>query len=234
MIRSAAKNFHDVAVVTSPARLRRRRRRNVPLRRNAFADQPSGVLLKKPSPPLPPTMPRSPPLSSASSPNGNLQVQPESSTFSAHLCASLPEEVSTCGTAKTLIRRPPCIPMARRSASPMPAAARQGTLLQQHRRPAGRLGSGPGIRRTRLRHHQAHESRAEPRPAKTLVEAYKQALECDPVSAFGGVIGVNRPIDAETAEEMHKAFSRSDRRALLRPGRPSEVRVEEKPPPGRS
>jgi phosphoribosylaminoimidazolecarboxamide formyltransferase/IMP cyclohydrolase len=41
---------------------------------------------------------------------------------------------------------------------------------------------------------------------KTLAEAYKRALECDPVSAFGGVIGVNRPIDAEAAEEMHKLF----------------------------
>jgi phosphoribosylaminoimidazolecarboxamide formyltransferase/IMP cyclohydrolase len=42
--------------------------------------------------------------------------------------------------------------------------------------------------------------------AKTLVEAYKKALECDPVSAFGGVIGVNRTIDGETAEEMAKLF----------------------------
>jgi phosphoribosylaminoimidazolecarboxamide formyltransferase/IMP cyclohydrolase len=41
---------------------------------------------------------------------------------------------------------------------------------------------------------------------KTLAEAYKRALECDPVSAFGGVIGVNRFIDAEAAEEMHKLF----------------------------
>ncbi len=42
--------------------------------------------------------------------------------------------------------------------------------------------------------------------AKTLVEAYKKALECDPVSAFGGVIGVNRPIDGDAAEEMAKLF----------------------------
>ncbi len=42
--------------------------------------------------------------------------------------------------------------------------------------------------------------------AATLVEAYKKALECDPVSAFGGVIGVNRPVDAATAEEMSKLF----------------------------
>jgi phosphoribosylaminoimidazolecarboxamide formyltransferase/IMP cyclohydrolase len=41
---------------------------------------------------------------------------------------------------------------------------------------------------------------------QTLAEAFKRALECDPVSAFGGVIGVNRPIDAAAAEEMHKLF----------------------------
>jgi len=41
---------------------------------------------------------------------------------------------------------------------------------------------------------------------KTLAEAYKRALECDPVSAFGGVIGVNRPVDAAAAAEMHKLF----------------------------
>ena len=40
----------------------------------------------------------------------------------------------------------------------------------------------------------------------TLAEAYKRALECDPVSAFGGVIGMNRPVDRETATEMAKLF----------------------------
>src|SRR5713101_1483555 len=42
---------------------------------------------------------------------------------------------------------------------------------------------------------------------KTLAEAYKRALECDPVSAFGGVIGVNRPLDSEAADEMHSCSS---------------------------
>src|SRR5580765_1852745 len=41
---------------------------------------------------------------------------------------------------------------------------------------------------------------------KTLADAYKRALGCDPVSAFGGVIGVNRPVNGEAAEEMHKLF----------------------------
>jgi phosphoribosylaminoimidazolecarboxamide formyltransferase/IMP cyclohydrolase len=51
-----------------------------------------------------------------------------------------------------------------------------------------------------------HTNPAGTATGKTLAEAYKRALECDPVSAFGGVIGVNRPIDGEAAEEMHKLF----------------------------
>jgi len=41
---------------------------------------------------------------------------------------------------------------------------------------------------------------------RTLAEAYQKALACDPVSAFGGVIGVNRPLDGDAAEEMAKLF----------------------------
>lgn len=41
---------------------------------------------------------------------------------------------------------------------------------------------------------------------KDLLTAYQRALEADPVSAFGGVIGVNRPIDGAAAEEMAKLF----------------------------
>jgi phosphoribosylaminoimidazolecarboxamide formyltransferase/IMP cyclohydrolase len=40
----------------------------------------------------------------------------------------------------------------------------------------------------------------------TLAEAYRKALECDPVSAFGSVIAVNRTLDAETATAMAELF----------------------------
>ncbi len=40
----------------------------------------------------------------------------------------------------------------------------------------------------------------------TLVECYMKALECDPVSAFGSVIGFNREVDVETAEQVAKLF----------------------------
>ncbi|HZL56837.1 MAG TPA: bifunctional phosphoribosylaminoimidazolecarboxamide formyltransferase/IMP cyclohydrolase [Bryobacteraceae bacterium] len=39
-----------------------------------------------------------------------------------------------------------------------------------------------------------------------LAQAYRKALECDPVSAFGGVIGFNREVDEETAAEVAKLF----------------------------
>jgi len=40
----------------------------------------------------------------------------------------------------------------------------------------------------------------------TVLEAYRKALECDPVSAFGGVIGTNQAVDGEAAEEIAKLF----------------------------
>ncbi|OGS21771.1 MAG: bifunctional phosphoribosylaminoimidazolecarboxamide formyltransferase/IMP cyclohydrolase [Elusimicrobia bacterium RIFOXYA2_FULL_39_19] len=43
--------------------------------------------------------------------------------------------------------------------------------------------------------------------APTLVEAYKNALLCDPVSAFGGIIAVNKEVDEKTAVEIVKVFT---------------------------
>jgi phosphoribosylaminoimidazolecarboxamide formyltransferase/IMP cyclohydrolase len=41
----------------------------------------------------------------------------------------------------------------------------------------------------------------------SLADAYRKALRCDPVSAFGGIIALNREIDREVAEEMVKIFT---------------------------
>ncbi|HXM44071.1 MAG TPA: bifunctional phosphoribosylaminoimidazolecarboxamide formyltransferase/IMP cyclohydrolase [Bryobacteraceae bacterium] len=40
----------------------------------------------------------------------------------------------------------------------------------------------------------------------TLAESYRKAFECDPVSAYGGVVGFNRAVDEETARECSKTF----------------------------
>jgi phosphoribosylaminoimidazolecarboxamide formyltransferase/IMP cyclohydrolase len=41
---------------------------------------------------------------------------------------------------------------------------------------------------------------------ENLLEAYQRALDCDPVSAFGGVLAFNRRMDAAAAEEVAKLF----------------------------
>ena len=41
---------------------------------------------------------------------------------------------------------------------------------------------------------------------ESLSDAYRKALACDPVSAFGGVLAFNRVLDVATAEEVAKLF----------------------------
>ena len=43
--------------------------------------------------------------------------------------------------------------------------------------------------------------------APSSVEAYRLALRCDPVSAFGGIVALNRRLDAVTASELAKIFT---------------------------
>jgi len=42
--------------------------------------------------------------------------------------------------------------------------------------------------------------------SESAVEAFRNALECDPTSAFGGVIAFNRPVDGTAAEAIAEAF----------------------------
>ena len=53
-----------------------------------------------------------------------------------------------------------------------------------------------------LKHNNACGLASRP----TLIEAWKDALAGDPVSAFGGVLITNKAIDKETAEEINKIF----------------------------
>jgi len=53
----------------------------------------------------------------------------------------------------------------------------------------------------------------------TVLEAYRRALAADPVSAFGGVIGINREVDGAEAEEIAKLFVE----AIVAPGFTAEA-----------
>jgi len=52
-----------------------------------------------------------------------------------------------------------------------------------------------------------------------LAEAYRRALAADPVSAFGGIIALNRPLDRETAREIVKIFTE----VIIAPGASEEA-----------
>ena len=74
-----------------------------------------------------------------------------------------------------------------------------------------------------------------------IVSAYKRALEADPVSAFGGVIGINREIDEAAAEEIAKLFVEAiaapaySQAALLRFAAKKNLRLlEVKPAPAKA
>jgi phosphoribosylaminoimidazolecarboxamide formyltransferase/IMP cyclohydrolase len=41
----------------------------------------------------------------------------------------------------------------------------------------------------------------------SLADAYRKALRCDPVSAFGGIVAVNRKLDAESAKAITEIFT---------------------------
>jgi phosphoribosylaminoimidazolecarboxamide formyltransferase/IMP cyclohydrolase len=54
----------------------------------------------------------------------------------------------------------------------------------------------------------------------TVLDAYRKALACDPVSAYGGVIGINREVVGSAGEEIAKLFVE----AIAAPGFSPEAR----------
>ncbi len=57
--------------------------------------------------------------------------------------------------------------------------------------------------------------------ADSLVEAYGQAFDCDPVSAFGGIIAVNQILDGPTAEAIGQIFTE----VIIAPGADADARA---------
>jgi phosphoribosylaminoimidazolecarboxamide formyltransferase / IMP cyclohydrolase len=55
---------------------------------------------------------------------------------------------------------------------------------------------------------------------ESLAEAYERAFDCDPVSAFGGIVALSEPVDAGLAEKITKVFTE----VLVAPGFPAEAR----------
>ncbi len=76
--------------------------------------------------------------------------------------------------------------------------------------------------------------------ADDIVDAYKRAHECDPVSAFGGIVALNRPVPVALAESLAPVFTEVvvapefDADALAVLTAKKNLRVLSAPPPGLS
>jgi phosphoribosylaminoimidazolecarboxamide formyltransferase/IMP cyclohydrolase len=55
----------------------------------------------------------------------------------------------------------------------------------------------------------------------SLIDAWREALACDSVSAFGGIVATNRPLDRETAEAITQIFTE----VVVAPDADDEVRA---------
>ena len=73
--------------------------------------------------------------------------------------------------------------------------------------------------------------------ADDIATAYQRAHECDPVSAFGGIVAVNRPVTAAMAEAMAEVFTEVliapdyEEAALALLAKKKNLRVLHAPPP---
>jgi phosphoribosylaminoimidazolecarboxamide formyltransferase/IMP cyclohydrolase len=65
-----------------------------------------------------------------------------------------------------------------------------------------------------------HANPAGVAEADSLAAAYSQALACDPVSAFGGIIAANRALDADTARQVAELFAE----VVIAPGASDEAK----------
>ena len=64
----------------------------------------------------------------------------------------------------------------------------------------------------------------------SVADAHRKAHECDPLSAFGGVIAANTEVSVEMAEYVSDHLHRSDRRARLRRRRSGSAGAQEEHP----
>ena len=111
----------------------------------------------------------------------------------------------TCATARTRTRR-----RRGRRRRPIPAAladpSGQGAVVHE---PA-RSRCGAAHRRSSSPEPAASSSSTRIRAAwplgATIAEAYVRAREADPLSAFGGIVGLNRTLDVETARALTSTF----------------------------
>ena len=198
MIRAAAKNHAFAAVVVAPESLRRGARRAA-RRPTACCRSPTRESLAAEAFAY-----------TARYDTAIARWFAERRATTSRSCSCAPSRrSSTCPTARTRTSAPPTTSRSararacsRRCASTTASSSRSTTCSTSTRRARlVRDFDGPGVR-----DRQAQQPVRRGRRPATPLEAYRAAFACDPLSAFGGVIALNRRVDRATAEALAEQF----------------------------
>ena len=194
LLRAAAKNFVDVAVVSRPrdydavlAELRERKGSLSPETRRRLATTAFAVTAAYDSVDRAVVPGRGRPAGDAR-PGVRPRARPR-----------LRREPAPAGRVLRRARAPHACPRARG------AARRQAALVQQRQRPLGRAAPRPRARRPGMRDRQAREP-VRGRDRGHDRAAYERALAADPVSAYGGVVVLDRAVTAALGEALRGQF----------------------------
>ena len=201
MIRAAAKNHADVAVVVDAGDYAARAGRA----RRSTAARPRWRCARS-SPPRP--MPAPPPMTPRSPTGSRTQLADPAPGLSrvrraARRAAALRREPASVGGV--LPHAASCAP-----ASP-PRGRLQGKQLSYNNindtDAAFECVAEFDPKRTAACVIVKHANPCGVAEGASLLDAYRKALACDPVSAFGGIVAVNRPLDAEAARAITEIFT---------------------------
>ena len=198
MVRAAAKNHANVAIVTSPSRYP-----EVLAALDATAPSTSGCAASSPR-----GVRATPPPTTRGSPSelpGRLSppalLDPPEDPYPATLSLAL-EKVETLRYGENphqpaaRYRRPGATIDDGPFGVDRAAAPGQDALVQQRARCGGGVGARSGAAGPGRRHRQAHQSVRRRRARRRSSRPGQAALEADPVSAFGGIVALTRPVDA--------------------------------------
>ena len=209
MVRAAAKNHANVAIVTSPAR---------------YPTSPRGA--RRPAPGS----------TTACGATLALEAFAHTAAYDARIAAELPGRLHR-GRASFPAPEdpyPPTLTIALEKVETLRYGENPHQPAARYRRPGSTAADGPfatgepplqgkalsynnvldasaaaalgrALRGPALRHRQAHQP-VRRRGTGDALEAWEAALAGDPVSAFGGVVALTRPVDAAVAEALVSIF----------------------------
>ena len=216
MVRAAAKNHANVAIVIVAGALRRGARR-ARRSRAASPTRSAAPWRSRPSPTRPPTTPGSRPSCRGRFALAGLDLPAEPGLPGAD--DPYPPDADDLAREgrDAALRREPAP-----AGGPLPAPGhdRRGRAVRRRARPPlqgkalsynnvldaaaaaalGRALRGPGVVIVK------HTNPCGAAERTTLAEAWAAALEADPVSAFGGVVALTRPGDRRVAEQLDSIF----------------------------